>query len=193
MKNMNAVMATKVLFGVIALLILSAGALFYYGNQFLGQVVEDTNRAKVDAEISDRNLAKLQQLETELDDMQTIVDRTQQIIAESSQYQYQDQIVRDINAFAARTGVTVTGYTFQDDEQSKSASTVKLSGVKTLVATVSLQAPVKYDNFLRFLKAIEQNLTKMQVTGVNISPDQEDLSAISNPSIGLIIYAKDKN
>lgn len=196
--TLNAVLMSRVLMGLIALLIILAGVGYYYASLFLRQTVVETSHIKTDAALSEQNIAKLKRLETELATKQDVVARTEQLIAESGQYRYQDQIVRDINAYASRAGVTVIGYDFgaANDKaaaarqpKAKNAPTIK--GIKTINATLTLATPIKYDNFLRFLKAIEQNLTKMQITGVNMSPDNKDPNAISNPAVGVQIYVKE--
>lgn len=195
--NLNAVLLSRLLMGLIALLVVLAGVGYYYGSEFLRQTVIQTSHIKTDASLSESNIAKLKKLETELEDKKEVVARTTQIISESSEYQYQDQIVRDINAYASRAGVKVIGYDFGDGGKKIQRPTankkqpIVIKGVTTLNATLTLATPIKYDNFLKFLKAIEQNLTKMQVTGVNMSPDTQDSNSISNPSVGLQIYVKD--
>lgn len=194
--QINAVIFSRLLIGLMVLLIAAGGAVFYYGGQFLQQAAIETNHETIDAEISSQDVARLKQLESELNQKQDVVARTKQIIAESQQYQYQDQVIQDINAYAARTGVSVTGYDFEDTSKSarsavKDSTAPTLTGVKAITATVNLDAPVNYTNFLLFLKAIEQNLTKMQVTGVNVTPDADDLNAVSNPSVGIRVYVKE--
>lgn len=192
---MNAVLLNKLLSGALLLIVVLAGAGFYFATQFLAKTATDTDQVKTDVSLTAANIEKLKRLETEMKNKSQIVSRAKQIVSDSSQYRYQDQIVQDVNAYAKLAGVEIGGFTFVEDNPSVSApgnrsTTVLPAGVKRTEATVTLKTPIQYDNFLRFLKAIEQNLTKMQVTGVNMIPDENDTNFISNPSIGLQIYIK---
>lgn len=192
--KLNSITMNWVLIGSIVLLVGAAGVGYYYGSKFLKDMAQRTDHAKTDATIAAENLAQLQRLETEMKKKQEVILRAQQIVAQSSQYRYQDQIVQDINTFAGRADVAVTGYDFGDPSKTKSSSeqsVPNIKGLKLITANIQLATPVNFDNFLRFLKAIEQNLTKMQITGVNMTPDTENVNAISNPTVGLQIYIRE--
>ena len=170
----------------------------------------EVNHAQTDADIGSNNVKELEQLNSDLQSHKDVVQRAKEIVAESKSYQYQNQIVQDINAFAARAGITILGYNFSGDNTNSSSPDSSLSsgttqpsantseaqktnipaGVQTVTANITLKNPVPYNNFLRFLKLIENNVTKMQVTGVSLSPDSGHPDQISNPTIGLIVYTR---
>lgn len=189
---MNAKMLNQILAGLIVLLIGAAGASFYFGSQALQATVLETAHAQTDYEIQEQNIAQLARLESQMKDKEAIAKRAQQIAAEGTQYQYQDQIVQDVNTFAARAGVQVLGYSFSSDSPAVAPDTATpaISGIKTINASINLAAPVSYDNFIKFLMAIEQNLTKIQVTGIDMTPDNKDINAISNPTVTIQVYVK---
>lgn len=188
---MTPVLINRIFMGSLAAMVIVAGVGFYFASKFLSEKTIETSHKKTDVVILHENITKLKRLETEMKDKSEIVNRASQIVSDSKEYQYQDQIVRDITAYAAIAGVSISGFSFAESAATTGpTAAAKLSGVKTLDATVTLKTPIKYDNFLLFLKAIEQNLTKMQVTGVNMTPDGTDINSINNPSIGLQIYVK---
>jgi len=80
----------------------------------------------------------------------------------------------------------VLGFDFPTTTKTNTSST----GLKSIAATITLRNPVPYRNYLTFLKLIEQNLTKMQITDVSIVPDKDDPNLINNPVIGLEVYIK---
>ena len=189
---MNAVMLRNILIGGIVLALGGIGALIYYASDFLNQEVTKTIHTQIDAELSHNDLARLKTLEKALNANRPSVEKAAQIVSDSKQYLYQDQIVSDINAYAAQTGVSVTGYDFGDAFAKTSNNAQKLpqiQGVKSISVTISLASPMSYDNYLRFIKAIEKNLTKMQVSGINVTPD-EKIGMISNPSVVLIVFVR---
>jgi hypothetical protein len=191
---MNAVTLRNLLIGGIVALLGGVGALIYFASGYLDSQVKETVHRQIDAELSLNDLDRLQRLEKVLQDNRASVDQAAQIVSDSKQYTYQDQIVSDINAYAAKTGVSVTGFDFGDAFAKASRSNTEklpqVSGVKSISATLTLASPMDYDNYLRFVKAIETNLTKMQVSGINMTPNEEQPGQISNPSVVLIVYVR---
>lgn len=190
---MTAPLLNKILIGSLVALIIASGIGFYFASKFLSQTALDTAHVRADTAILTENLEKLKRLETEMQDKSDIVARAHQIVSDSSSFQHQNQIVQDVNTYAGIAGVTVAGFSFapEDNPTSANPAQAKIPGVKTLNATVTLNTPIKYDSFLKFLKSIEQNLTKMQVTGVNMTPALDDATLVNNPTIGLLIYVKE--
>ncbi len=187
---MNAVMFRRVLIAGIVVLIVGAVASFYLLSMLLAQTAQTTNHAKIDAELSRNNVERLKKLGIELKNKQEVVEKAQSIIAQSTTYQYQDEIVNDINTYASRAGVKVVGYDFKTPSGSSQNKAGQVSGAKKITATLSLAGPMEFEKVLVFLKAIEQNLTKMQITSVDISKDVKTPSLVDIPAIGLEIYVK---
>src|SRR5882757_9330320 len=74
--------------------------LFSLANSQLRQVATDVSHVVVDANASQDNLTTLEKIKKTLASEQDIVARTNQIVAESKSYEYQDQIVTDLNGYA---------------------------------------------------------------------------------------------
>lgn len=194
---MNALLLNKILVGVIVLIIIGTGAGFYYASELLKMTALETDRVRTDASVTSSNLSKLERLKTQMEKVSDVEKRAQQIVSNSQHYQYQDQIVQDVNAYAKLAGVEVSGFNFAADDSvaagpaSRSSSAARgTTGLRTINATVTLKTPIPHENFLRFLMAIERNLTKMQVTGINMTPDEKNPDLISNPTIGLQVYVR---
>lgn len=49
---------------------------------------------------------------------------------------------------------------------------------------------VPYDSLLRFLKSIEQNITKMQLTGIALQPHPTEPNIILAPTIELEVFLR---
>lgn len=166
--------------------------LLIFGFSWLSSRLEEramqADHTQIDAEIARGNIDHLQFLESYLEDNRETVDRAEAIVTEASQFQ--QQVVNDINSFAAVSGVTVLGYNFEVEDE---ASTSSISGTNATSVTVTLANPIAYVDFLRFLQAIEQNLTRMQVTGVTLSPNSDDPNQVSNPQVGLEVFLKEEN
>lgn len=184
---MNATKLRYVLGGIIGLLVIIIIAGIWFLQSFLNQQVLTTDHAKIDADISQQEALKLRKLQTEMAGMKDIIARTKQIAATTEQYGFQDQVISDLSTYAGRNGIRINSFDFSQTAPGSKPGTAP-SGKTTFL--VSLRSPVKYESFLKFVRDIEQNLTKIQVTSLTLSPDPKDTSLIQNPTLGLEVFLK---
>ena len=175
------------LYGLIVLLVAGIGAGSYLMQMKLVGYVTNVDHTKIDTELSEQGIENAKKLRRTLDDNRESVARAAAIVADTKYYEYQDQIVQDISSYAAASGLTVLGFDFTT---STSAKATAITGVKAVVATISLSSPVNYDNYLQFLKLIERNLTKMQITQLDISNDLKNIGSVNSPVITLEVYVR---
>ena len=175
------------LYGLIVLLVAGIGAGSYLMHMKLVGYVTNVDHTKIDTELSEQGIENAKKLRRTLDDNRESVARAAAIVADTKYYEYQDQIVQDISSYAAASGLTVLGFDFTT---STSAKATAITGVKAVVATISLSSPVNYDNYLQFLKLIERNLTKMQITQLDISNDLKNIGSVNSPVITLEVYVR---
>ena len=171
-------------------ILLLAGAVIaggYFAHTHLSSFITTVDHLKTDAEINDEAIINAQRLSVALETHKDSVSRAQAIVADTKYYEYQDQIVRDITSYANTAGVTILGFNFTATPATASGS---VKGVKSVSASISLANPVPYDNYLRFLKLIERNLTKMQVSEMNITSDLRSLGQISSPTLTMEVYVR---
>lgn len=183
-----------VLYATIVLLIGGIGYGVYMTHQRLTSYVTEVDHLKIDSELNQQSIENAKKLRSVLDENKDSVARAASIVADSKSYQYQDQIVQDIGSYANTAGLTVLGYDFISPSAAqatgKTAAPTTASGVKTVVATVSLKSPVPYDRYLKFLRLIERNLTKMQVTQLDISNDLKTPGSISSPIVTVEVFVR---
>lgn len=196
---MSAVTLNRILAGLIVIMTAGLLAGFYFASQFLAATALETDYIRTDVAMSQDNVRKLQQLETQLALKRDSVSRARNLVGSMEGFDYQNRVVEDLTRYASLAGdnVKITNFTFTDPTKKAAAAATKkpivtIPGVRVLDATVTLNSPVDYLSFMRFLRAIEQNLTKMQVTGVDISPDSDDPRQISGPAINLQIYVREQ-
>lgn len=195
---MNAIVLNRILIALVITMLAGVIAGFYFATTFLTATARQTDHIRTDSAMTQDNLVKLRQLQTTLESRKESVERAQALVGTIEDFNYQNRVVEDLTRYAALAGpdVKVTNFTFTDPTKKAAATpnkaAVNIPGVQVLDATATLNTPVRYTSFLRFLRAIEQNLTKMQVTGVNISPDKDDPSLINGPTINLQIYVRNK-
>lgn len=175
------------LYIAIVLLVGSIGFGAYMLHTTLTNYATTVDHLRIDSELNQQGIENARKLQRVLDQNKDSVSRAAAIVADTKYYEYQDQIVKDIGSYASATGITVLGFDFST---AKTAKTSKVAGLNTVVATISLQSPVTYANYLRFLKLIERNLTKMQVTQLDISNDLKTVGTISSPVITVEVFVR---
>ncbi len=157
----------------LALIIAVSSFVNSFALSLLEEFAVDVSHTTVDATASQNNLQNLQQVQQKLAGEQDVISRASSIVADSQSYQYQDQILTDLKAFAAQSGITITNLDFSAATTSKTPTTPTAgpapAGVKSTSVSVTLKNPVNYVNFLKFIKSIEQNLTKMQISKIALS------------------------
>jgi len=163
------IMLSISLFIIVAIAV--AIASMAYGQ--LEQMAVDTSHATIDANASQNNLQSLQKIQQKLAQDATSVERTNNIVADSRSYQYQDQIISDLKAYASAAGLSIVNLDFSSNvsstQTSKPATLSAPSGVKSTSVGVSLKNHVDYTAFITFVRSIEQNLTKMQISRISLS------------------------
>lgn len=177
------------------LLALIAAVGFYFVNSNLKKYAVEVSHVAADANASRDNLQNLQKIEKQLEEDQDIVQKTNSIVAESQSYQYQDQIITDISDYASRAGITITDINFSTQSSTSTPGSTSApaapvpSGIKSTSVAITLKNPIVYNDLLRFLKSIEQNLTKMQVSRVNLSKDTST-NGVTSDILTLQVYIR---
>ena len=155
---------------------------FTLAYNWLDGFAADASTVASQAAASESELQELSQTEKMLKTQHHAVERASKIAAESKSYQYQDQIINDLNDFARKAGITISDITFADDNakggssSSSSSSSSKtgtslpaIAGLKATTASVTVKNPVEYRKLLTFRYLVEQSLTKMRIANVDLS------------------------
>lgn len=176
------------LYLTIVLLVGAIGFGIYTLHSQLAHYATTVDHLQIDSEVNQRSIENSIKLRRVLDENKDSVERAAAIVADTKYYEYQDQIVQDIGSYAAATGITVLGFDFSPT--ATATKTTNVPGLNTVVAAVSLKNPVPYTNYVRFLKLIERNLTKMQITQLTIANDLKTPGAISSPIITVEVFVR---
>lgn len=171
---------------LILLVIGTSVGSWFMQSMLVAQVIE-TDHVKIDAELSQTELQRSQTLQAYLETNRTAIEKANAIVSETKTYQYQNQIVNDIESYANKAGIVVLGYSFP---QGTTTTKTDPTGLKSVSATLTLQTPVNYTSYLKFLKYIEQNVTKMQITNLSLAPDPNDSQNIKDTAITLKVYVR---
>lgn len=190
----------------IVLSVAAAATIFITASARLKETATAVSHKVADAEASQNSLTNLKKIEKFLAENQTTITRANDIVAESKSYEYQDQIINDLKTYAASADMTITNFDFSAGNTATAApasgtaaptavtdpaaaAAPAPSGVKSTTVSVSLGAPLKYENLLRFVKAIEQNLTKMQISAITLSKGTTS-NEVTTDTLTLEVYIR---
>lgn len=192
----------------IAILAVAASGigLFIYGSSILDSYADEVQLKVSQAEESQNILSRLEATEIALQSQSEAVQRAAEVVAESRKYQYQDQIILDLNAYASRAGMDIRSISFNSEadsttsSSSATAATPPTAGadrpaattgptLKSVSATIDLYTPVNYRDFLTFMSYIEQNLTKMQIQNISLQKSSEG-SGVTVQSLTIEVYTR---
>lgn len=187
----NAVSISWVLIASLLIFIAIFAFGFTYVSNMLKAQATATNHSKIDNELAEQEITKLRSLSRYLEENKDTVQRASEVVAESQAYTYQNQGIADLNTYANRVGVNIIGIDFPDvSKQTQKPGTANISGVKRIPIVVRLSQQVDYANFLKFIKSIEQNLTKMQITAVTMTPDPKAPGKLTSPSLNVEVFIR---
>lgn len=177
---------------VLVLLLLVSLAICGYGawwaTQLLDQKAREADHSYIEAELSQQEVETLRRLQNELEAKKDVVDRAALIASTATNYQYQDQVVNDLQTYARRDGIKINSYDFSAAKDAKTGSGP--AGTTRTPFTISIEGPLEYAKFMQFLRDVENNLTKLQVTSLALTPDSKNLKLINDPTVSLVVYLK---
>lgn len=186
---------------MILILVLAAVSFWFFRNQLEGYATE-VRKANSDASVSEKNVSKLKELEKDLEDNVVAIARAEKIVGDSRFYQYQNQIIDDLNAYAKAAGIFIESYSFLETGTpgAAGASTAPTTpagsdgpppaGLKTTGVSITLKSPIDYAALMRFVHSIETNLTKMQLTGVSITRTEYKSQDVSTNPLNIEVYTR---
>lgn len=195
-KVINASIA-RIVLSLLLLIILSAMVgLVIFAYSFLSKTSEEVGKMQTEAIAVDAKIQSLLASKSQLDRNSDTVKKAKNIVSESKLYQYQNQIIQDLNTYANRAGIPIKAFSFQN-EPTTSAKTAKPSkrtstnpaGVKSTFVSIQLGDHIDYTKFLHFLSLIEKNVTRMQLLGVSISRGANN-HEISIQSLEVKVYTR---
>jgi hypothetical protein len=179
------------------------GVLFYFIDGQLKAFATEVSHTTIDASASQNTVQTLQKIQRELANDKDIIAQANSIVADSQSYQYQDQIVSDLNRYASASGIKITNLDFSASTSTGTPSSGKTptptpgttvptapSGVKTTSVAVTMENPIGYGNFLQFLRLIEDNLTKMQVQKISLSKGTGGNDDVSSDVLTIQVYVR---
>lgn len=185
---------------IMIFLVIAGGALFLYGRGLVADYAAEARTTAAKAQDSSKDLARLKLTQATLEKEAATVVKTNQLVAESQLYVYQDKIIEDITKYAADAGLSITNITFSDTKATATPATPPSTSaaatpsvpanIKSRIATVTLANPVDYYKLLNFIHSIEQGLFRMRIATIGISRSEKDNNSVTSDALSIEVYVR---
>lgn len=180
-KRMNQVL--KISLGLI-IIVVAVG--LYFANARLSAMAHKTATLKAEVEVGQKQLAIYQQTKAKVDSLDYVNELADKVLPATED---QSLVVAELSQFARRSNLSVSQINFTEVASTKTSAAAP-KGVIVSPISVEIKAGAKYNDLLDFLKAIEQNRRKMQVTNISLSPDTNDRTRLSQVTININLYSR---
>ena len=203
-EKMTPAVTMRIVFALsLVLILVGMGVVIYFGYTMLQGTAEEVSKVQNEAKAVDAKVQNLARLEKEMEKYKDSVAKAQQLVAETRQYQYQNQIINDLTTYASQSGVGIAGFTFASGSAGSKSSSGSSStsgagsstgastgaGPKSIKVSVRLNEKTDYMALLRFMHLIEQNLTRMQIASVSMSK-AEGAGQVNTQTLDVEVYVR---
>lgn len=206
--SLNAITVRYILAGSLLVIILGMGAGFHFAYTMLHDVASESAQKQAEAQSVDSRVNDLIILQRELEKYKLSAEKAAKIAAEAKSYQYQNQVIEDINFYAQQAGISIDSFAFKEEDTKKTppktaspspgsssaapapqTPSTSATALKSTQVTIQLSRSVRYENLLHFLHLIEKNLTRMQIANLVLSRG-EDSATVSSQVLTLEVYIR---
>lgn len=178
-----------ILLGINLLLLCGIAGTFVYASKLASSRSHDIAVLKADVDSGDQAISNYQELEKTIKSSESIDAIAAKVLPQDKE---QSVAFAQLNKFSADTGFFIDTTTFVEGGNKTGPSLTapsSLSGVLVVSANIR-GTKATYAQLINFLKKIEDNQRRMQVTSVAITLDNKNPTILSNVDIGLDIYLK---
>lgn len=160
---------------------------FYYAQNWLNTYAVSVGEIVAKSTAKSTSSQGIAELQTEIGARQSAVSKASGITVSSSDYQ--SQIIGDLTKYALNNGILITDY----DVANPAIADIKIqpiSGVSSSYITITFGNPVPMTGLIKFLKSIETNLPKMQLTGISLKDNPSLAGTVNVDPITIEVYTK---
>jgi len=177
----------------LLILILLTFAGLYFANNKLTAIATETSKLKAKVDLGNSEIKTYEATKIKVDSLSYVEELANKVLP---QEQEQSLTVAELSQFALRSRLSVAEITFADTtaKSSKTKNKTKTTlpkGVSIVPLTIKFQEGTKYENLLEFLKSVEQNRRKMQVSNISLTPNEKDRSLLDDVTVDLNLYTKE--
>lgn len=169
---------------IVIFILLAVGCFgFYHSQDMISQLVVETNSAA----------SKKNNLVTDNPELSSISDAETKKLADQangliySAATLQSSIKNDLSKYAGNSGIDINDISIQNDTL---ASIYKNGAVKSEKVIVTLGSPLHFTSLMKFLKSIETNTPKIQVTNLELNNTNANIGDVAVKPITMEVYTK---
>lgn len=167
---------------VIVLILGGAGTLFFFGMQEMQGLADETNLLARKAKASEDNVTRMEKLKERYAEVSYIKPIVNRMVASQAQHRYQDNTINVLNDYAAKAGISIAQISFAAAKDVTASSKAK----STLI-TVTLENPIDYNSFIRFMRLVEGGLSQMQILRVDVRKEKENNITVGAMTIAIYV------
>jgi hypothetical protein len=169
---------------IIVFILLAAGAFgFYRAQEMISQLVTETNTAESRKNSLMSNSSEVSSISDS--DTKNLAEKANGMIYNASTLQ--SSIKNDLNSYAASTGIDINDISIQNNTL---ASIYRNGAVKSEKVTVTLGSPLHFNNLIKFLKLVETNTPKIQITNLEMNNTNANTGDVAIKPITMEVYVK---
>lgn len=167
---------------VIFMLAIGGAVGFYYARQWIDQLTVETNSVIETASkiVSDKSSPTRPSDATTKD----LADKTLAMIYPANDFQA--QATTDLQKYASETGIVINSISTIAD----STTHILPGNIKVKKLAVSVSSPVSFASLMQFVKAIETNTPKMQITSLNLSNVHANKGDVTVEPLNIEVYVR---
>jgi len=184
-RKMNKLLKFSLL--ILAVLVLVG---LYFADKKLQSVAQEISRLRAEIEISNQNLDNYELTKAKVAELNYVKELADDILPQTEE---QSIIVAELSEFAKRANLSTGSIQFADESSNSGSPTKKKApaGVEIVPVAFNVSEEASYNNVLEFLRYIEGNRRKMQVTQVSLTPSSEGQN-IADLTVTLNLFVKKK-
>lgn len=175
---------TSMIIILILIIGLSVGGFYFTQNWLRTMAINYQNNTPQSANTPNTTQAS-KQLEADVSSHQAIADKAAGQIVSSN---YQSDIKSDLDKYANNTNIKISDVSLTEAPGDK--KTQAISDVKSRYLKVTLINPVSYTDLLKFIKAIETNIPKMNLQGINIKSESELTGSVTTDPLIIEVFTR---
>ena len=170
---------------LIFIIVGSAGFSFYYTLNNIRSLVIDTNTV-LDKANASRQITS---------GVKTSADTTtENLIKITNSMLYQkdniiDETTKDLQKYATESGITLNSVSPATAQGQNNLPTL-FSKIKSTRISLSIGSPISFAKLIKFIKAIETNKPKMQITNLNLSNVHANAGDVTVEPINIEVYTR---
>jgi Tfp pilus assembly protein PilO len=173
----------------LALILVGIAAGLYFANKKLTTLAKQTTELKAKVEIGEQQIKSYEVTKAKVGNLSYVDELAAQVLPAQED---QSTVVAELTQFGRQTGLTISRIEFL--EAGKSPTGKKLAtpaGVNVTPVNINIAAGGSYSDLLNYLKLLETNRRRSQVSNINIAPDNENPNRLSEVTISLNLYTKE--